>query len=328
MTQPESPGTKTVGQAEPLASRLVETRREFLALVADLRPELHRYCARMVGSIADGEDIVQETLARAYYALPELPMGRSPSAPEAMDGREGSAFPPLRPWLFRIAHNRALDHLRRYENRMGQSLESAPDSTIDEAADPEDALAREHALRAAVSRFVELAPAQRSCVILKDVLGHSLEEIALLLELSVPAVKAALHRGRMRLRDELANVAEVTARPASPVVARYAELFNARDWDGVRAMLADDVRLDLVQRSQRAGRRDVGVYFTNYDQVTDWRLLPAWLDGVEVLAVFRKPGDEHPGYFIELTAIDGRIAVIRDFRYVPYVAREAVFKFA
>jgi RNA polymerase sigma-70 factor, ECF subfamily len=329
MTQSEPPGRKTADQAEqPLAARLVETRREFLALVADLRPELHRYCARMVGSIADGEDIVQEALARAYYALPEFPMGRSPSAPEAMDGREGSAFPPLRPWLFRIAHNRALDHLRRYEHRMGQSLESAPDSTIDEAADPEDVLAREHALRAAVSRFVELAPAQRSCVILKDVLGHSLEEIAQLLELSIAAVKAALHRGRLRLRDELTNVAEVAARPASPVVARYAELFNARDWDGVRAMLTDDVRLDLVQRSQRAGRRDVGVYFTNYDQVTDWRLRPAWLDGVEVLAVFRKPEDERPGYFIELTAIDGRIAVIRDFRYVPYVAREAVFRFA
>ena len=323
MTQSEPSGKKSLDDREqPLASRLVESRREFLALVADLRPELHRYCARMVGSITDGEDVVQETLARAYYALPELP--------EAMDGREGSAFPLLRPWLFRIAHNRALDHLRRYEHRMGQSLESAPDIKIDEAADPEDALAREHALRAAVSRFVELAPAQRSCVILKDVLGHSLEEIATLLELSVPAVKAALHRGRVRLRDELANVAEVTARPPSPVVARYAELFNARDWDGVRAMLADDVRLDLVQRSQRAGHRDVGVYFpTNYDQIADWRLRPAWHDGVEVLAVYRQPGDALPGYFIELTAIDGRIALIRDFRYVPYVARqEASFKFA
>jgi RNA polymerase sigma-70 factor (ECF subfamily) len=329
MTHSEPPGGKSLDDREqPLASRLVESRREFLALVADLRPELHRYCARMVGSIADGEDIVQETLARAYYALPELPMDRSPIAPEATDGREGSAFPSLRPWLFRIAHNRALDHLRRYEQRPGHFVGSAPDSTIDEAADPEDALAREHALHAAMSRFVVLAPAQRSCVILKDVLGHSLEEIAALLELSVPAVKAALHRGRVRLRDELANVAELTARPASPIVTRYAELFNARDWDGVRAMLADDVRLDLVQRSQRAGRRDVGVYFTNYDQVTDWRLQPAWLDGVEVLAVFREPGDERPGYFIELTTIDGRIAVIRDFRYVPYVAREAVFKFA
>src|SRR5678815_695435 len=210
MMQFEPPDRKSLDDREqPFASRLVESRREFLALVADLRPELHRYCARMVGSIADGEDIVQETLARAYYALPEFP-----------------TFPPLRPWLFRIAHNRALAHLRRYEHRMGQPLDSAINIAIDDAADPEDALAREHALRAAVSRFVELAPAQRSCVILKDVLGHSLEELATLLELSVPAVKAALHRGRVRLRDELANVAEITARPASPVVARYAELFN------------------------------------------------------------------------------------------------------
>ena len=289
---------------------LVESRRQFLALVADLRPELHRYCARMTGSITDGEDVVQETLARAYYALPEFP-----------------DTPELRPWLFRIAHNRALDFLRRYEHRMGQSMDAAPDIAGDDAEDPEDALAREHAMHAAVSRFVELAPAQRSCVILKDVLGHSLDEIAALLELSVAAVKAALHRGRVRLRDELANVAEIAARPASPVVARYAALFNARDWDGVRAMLADDVRLDLVQRSQRAGRREVGVYFTNYDQVSDWRLRPAWLEDREVLAVYREPGDARPGYFIELTLVDDRVSVIRDFRYVSYVAHEAVFEF-
>jgi RNA polymerase sigma factor (sigma-70 family) len=289
---------------------LAESRRQFLTLVADLRPELHRYCARMTGSIADGEDVVQETLARAYYALPEFP-----------------DTPELRPWLFRIAHNRALDFLRRYEHRMSQSMDAVPDIAGDNLEDPEDALAREHAMHAAVSRFIELAPAQRSCVILKDVLGHSLEEIAALLELSVPGAKAALHRGRVRLRDELANVAEVETRPASPVVARYAALFNARDWDGVRAMLADDVRLDLVQRSQRAGRREVGAYFTNYDQVSDWRLRPAWLEDREVLAVYRNPGDVRPGYFIELTLVDDCISAIRDFRYVPYVTQEAAFEF-
>jgi RNA polymerase sigma factor (sigma-70 family) len=305
---------------QSLAQKLAEGREQFLALVADLRPELHRYCARMTGSLADGEDIVQETLARAYYALPEfetLPLG------DASDGPRGA----LRSWLFRIAHNRALDHLRRYEHRMSQPLDPAPESANDDAVGPEDALAREHALSIAVSRFVELAPAQRSCVILKDVLGHSLDEIATLLELSVPAVKAALHRGRQRLRDELANVAEVAAPTASPTVARYAALFNARDWDGVRAMLADDVRLDLVSRSQRAGRRDVGIYFTNYERKTDWRLQPAWLDGREVLAVYRNPADARPGYFIELTLRDERVALIRDFRYVPYVAHEAMFAF-
>jgi len=296
-------------QSEPLTS-LVESRRQFLALVADLRPELHRYCARMTGSIADGEDVVQETLARAYYALPEYP-----------------TIPPLRPWLFRIAHNRALDHLRRYEQRMGQPLDATADAAGNGDADPEDALAREHALHAAVSRFVELAPAQRCCVILKDVLGHSLDEIAALLELSVPAVKAALHRGRVRLRDELANVAESAPRAASPTVARYAALFNARDWDGVRALLADEVRLDLISRSQRFGRREVELYFSNYDQVSDWHLRPAWLGDAEVIAVYRKPGDAHPDYFIELTVNDDGIALIRDFRYVPYVTQDAVFRF-
>src|ERR1041385_248701 len=147
-----------MSDSDPVVSALQEGMRRFLALVAGLRPELHRYCARMTGSIADGEDIVQETLARAYYLLPEY-----------------QTTPALRPWLFRIAHNRALDHLRRYDQRMGQPLDASAEAEGSGDADPEDELAREHALHAAVSRFVELAPAQRSCVILKDVLGHSLE---------------------------------------------------------------------------------------------------------------------------------------------------------
>jgi RNA polymerase sigma factor (sigma-70 family) len=298
-------------ERDSLVSDLHEGRRRFLSLVAAVRPDLHRYCARMTGSVADGEDIVQETLARAYYALSEL-----------------EALPPLRPWLFQIAHNRALDHLRRYDRRMGQSLDVVIDTAASAALDPEDALAGDEAVRAAVSRFVELVPAQRSCVILKDVLGHSLDEIAALLELSVPAVKAALHRGRARLREQgEAAPPEPAASPrlASPAVARYAALFNARDWDGVRAMLAEDVRLDLVSRSQRAGR-EVSSYFTNYAAVDDWHLVPAWLEGREVLAVFRDPRDARPGYFIELMLVDERVTLIRDFRYVPYIAHEAAIE--
>jgi len=242
-----------------------EGRRRFLELVADLRPELHRYCARMTGSIADGEDIVQDTLARAYYLLPEM-----------------NELPAFRPWLFRVAHNRALDHLRRYEVRMGEPLDAVRDTAVDPAPDPGDVIAHQQAVRLAVSRFVELAPAQRSCVILKDVLGHSLEEIGALLELSLPAVKAALHRGRARLRDlaEAPPAAPPPPRQTSPVVARYVALFNARDWDGVRALLAEDVQLDLVSRAQRAGRA-VGDYMSNYERYSDWRLAPAWLEGRE-----------------------------------------------
>lgn len=284
-----------------------ESRRRFLELVADLRPELHRYCARMTGSIADGEDIVQDTLARAYYLLPDM-----------------GEMPALRPWLFRIAHNRALDHLRRYEARMGESLDAMHDTITDPAPDPRDVIAHQQAVRLAVSRFVGLPPAQRSCVILKDVLGHSLDEIGSLLELSLPAVKAALHRGRLRLR-ELAQVppADPPPRETSPVVARYAALFNARDWDGVRAMLAEDVRLDLLARAQRTGRA-VGDYMSNYQRYNDWRLAPAWLDSREVIAVFRTPEDAQPGYFIELTVEHGKVRFIRDFRYVPYVLQDAL----
>jgi RNA polymerase sigma factor (sigma-70 family) len=292
--------------ADSLLASQQEGRRRFLELVADLRPELHRYCARMTGSTADGEDIVQDTLARAYYLLPEM-----------------TELPAFRPWLFRIAHNRALDHLRRYEARMGESLDGAHDRVMDAAPDPGDVIAHEQALHAAVSRFVELAPAQRSCVILKDVLGHSLEEIGVLLELTLPAVKAALHRGRLRLRELAgASPASAGAQRTSPVVARFVALFNERNWDGVRALLAEDVQLDLLSRAQRAGR-GVSDYFTNYARIPDWRLVPAWLEGREVIAVFRAPGDVRPAYFIGLTVEVGKVRRIRDYYHVPYILQDA-----
>jgi RNA polymerase sigma factor (sigma-70 family) len=83
---------------------------QFLALVEKLRPELHRYCARLMGSVIEGEDVVQDTFARAFAALDEL---------------EESA--PMRAWLFRIAHNRALDLLRSRAIRRAEPIEAAED---------------------------------------------------------------------------------------------------------------------------------------------------------------------------------------------------------
>jgi RNA polymerase sigma-70 factor, ECF subfamily len=297
---------------DSILTQLDESRRQFLALVNDVRPDLHRYCARMTGSIPDGEDVVQDTLARAYYELPEL-----------------KELPAMRSWLFRIAHNRALDYLRRYERRMGEPLEAAAEIAADNTAEPDIALTRQEAVRGAISQFLELAPAQRSCVILKDVLDYSLEEITAMLEMSLSAVKAALHRGRTRLR-ELSKVPSPAEprRATSPALARYAALFNARDWDGVRAILVDEVKLDLVSRWKATGRRQVSTYFTNYDSVTDWHLVPGWLDSREILAVLREPRAPRPTYFIELRLVDdGRVAAIRDFRYVPYIAYEAEIEF-
>ncbi len=262
----------------------------------------------MTGSISDGEDIVQETLARAYYALPEI-----------------HSVPPLRSWLFRIAHNCALDYLRRYDRRMGRPLEDVADPA-DDARGADDELSAREAVQAAVTRFLQLPPSQRSCVVLKDVLGHSVDEIASLVGLTVPAVKAALHRGRETLRttgetakDETASAAFTT----SPEIVRYVALFNAHDWEGVRAMLAEDVRLDLVSRSRRSGRQEVGGYLGNYEAFGGWYLVPAWLEGREVVAVFRSENDSAPAYFVELAFSEGYLTSIKDFRYVPYIATDA-----
>jgi RNA polymerase sigma factor (sigma-70 family) len=309
---PGSPPTLDMTDGRALPSALRDGRERFLAFVAGVRPDLHRYCARMTGSVSDGEDIVQETLARAYYALPEV-----------------EEMPVLRPWLFQIAHRRALDHLRRYDRRMGQPLDDEIVRTLaDGAEDAEDAVAHEEALHVALARFLELPPTQRSCVILKDVLGHPAEEIAEFLGLTVAAVRSALHRGRARLRARGAAAqsdAPPARRQASPTVTGYAALFNARDWDGVRAMLAEDVQLEVVARLRRSGRPGVSGYFTNYGSMADWHLVPAWLEGREVLAVFRDPRDARPGYFIELGIVEDRIKTIRDFRYVDYIGRDAEF---
>jgi RNA polymerase sigma-70 factor (ECF subfamily) len=291
-------------------AELSAARRQFLALVEDVRPELHRYCARMTGSVFDGEDIVQDTLARAYYELSAL-----------------KQLPALRSWLFRIAHNRALDFLRRYDRRMREPFEGLePVAGVD--SDPEDALIREEALFATLTRFLELPPVQRSCVILKDVLGHSLEEISSLLELSVPAVKAALHRGRTRLRAQAETAVQAPRqRRLSPVITRYAELFNARDWDGVRALLVEDVKLDVVSQLKRTGRREVDLYFTNYSRWTGWRVETGWVDGRVALIVKCEPPASKREYFVEIATDRERITAIRDFGHIPYIARDATVEF-
>ena len=293
-------------QSNDVIHVLEQGRKQFLSLVDHVRPELHRYCTRMTGSVADGEDVVQEALARACYELSQM-----------------KALPPLRPWLFRIAHNRAIDHWRHEAYRIGEPLDAAVEMPADEMHEPDSVLARHQAVRAAISCFLELAPAQRGCVILKDVLDHSIDEIAVELNLSVPAVKAALHRGRAALqRLTEASIPAPRAREVSPALRRYASLFNAHDWDGVRAMLADDVKLDLVSQRKAAGRREVSNYFANYERATDWHVIPAWLDGHEVLAVLPGVHADKAGYFIELGWMDGRVIAIRDFRYVHYIAQE------
>src|SRR5262245_23076285 len=151
----------------------------FLETISTLRPSLHRYCARMTGSVMDGEDVVQETLFEAYRKLDKFDESR-----------------PLKPWLFRIAHNRCIDFLRRKGVR---------DEAETAVATPEAVLPAEPSalgVGKAVEHLVaSLPPKERACVLLKDVFDYSLEEIAELVDSSVGGVKAALNRARTKLAE-------------------------------------------------------------------------------------------------------------------------------
>src|SRR5882724_13222919 len=148
-------------------------------LLVAMRPKLHRFCARMVGSVIDGEDVLQDALIKAVESF-------------ASAGRIGNP----EGWLFRIAHNTALDFLRR-RNRQ-EALRSGEE--VDMIADPADTVVSREIARASLRTFMRLPLAQRASVILMDVLGCSLQEVCEVMDFSQPAAKAALHRGRARLR--------------------------------------------------------------------------------------------------------------------------------
>ena len=282
-------------------------REGFDQLLGELRPKLHRYCARMTGSVLDGEDVVHEAIVKAIEASSQTGLIAHPEA-----------------WLFRIAHNAALDFLRHRARQDAAHANEDPDMIINPVAVADDRQITATSLRT----FMRLTVAQRSSVILMDVLGYSLEEIGSVMDVSITTVKAALHRGRARLR-ELAQEPDdvplpILGEPERSLLAAYVERFNARDFDAIRDMLADEVRLDLVARLQKKGRSEVATYFHNYARLEDWHLLPGLVDRRPALLV-RNPSDPagKVAYFILLQWEGDRIANIRDFRFARYATEGA-----
>jgi RNA polymerase sigma-70 factor, ECF subfamily len=271
-------------------------------LMAAVRPRLHRYCTRMVGSAFDGEDVVQEALTHALLAFP-------------------SAGDILHPesWLLRIAHNAALDALRRRKRQGFAESDEALDNLIDLGSQADARVAA----AASLATFLHLTTVQRSSVVLVDVLGYSLAETVDILGMSLAAVKAALHRGRARLRELVDASEDAIPKLATPDRERlraYAERFNARDFDALRDLLSEEVRLDLVNRTRLAGRKEVLTYFSRYEEAPACRLALGWSEHQFVLLAHDPTLTvDDIAYVILLDWADDRIVGIRDFRYAPYV---------
>jgi RNA polymerase sigma-70 factor (ECF subfamily) len=273
------------------------------SLLVAMRPKLHRYCARMVGSVIDGEDVLQDALIKAVEAF---------ASSGGIGNPEG--------WLFRIAHNTALDFLRR-RSRL-ETLRSSEE--VDMIADPADAVVSRQIAGASLRTFMRLPVAQRSSVILMDVLGYSLKEACEVMDFSLPAAKAALHRGRTQLREWAGEPDDLRHPKMSPAerdrLGAYVAHFNARDFDAIRAMISDDVRLELVSRTRLNGKAEVSRYFGNYSKISDWRLVPGLVEAHPAVLVFDPAApDAAPKYFMLLQWSAGKVATIRDFRHAPYV---------
>jgi RNA polymerase sigma-70 factor (ECF subfamily) len=286
--------TENAAQSGPFEARYLA----FLETITQLRPSLHRYCSRMTGSVMDGEDVVQEALFEAYRKL------------DKFDDRR-----PLKPWLFRIAHNRCIDFLRKRGVRVETETRATLPAAV-EAAPPVFGLGR--ALEQLVS---SLPPKERACVLLKDVFDYSLEEIAELVDSTVGGVKAALNRGRARLAvgPGPSPIRRTVDPELNRVMRLYVDRFNRQDWDGVRELISADARLTVADAF--AGKLADAPYFRNYERLwMPWKLALGEVDGEPVVVVLQRGADTWTPYsLVRLSVIGQQIDRIVDYVHCPWL---------
>jgi RNA polymerase sigma-70 factor, ECF subfamily len=294
-------------------STAADTRARFLGAIDALRPRLHRFCARMTGSALDGEDVVQETLAQAFDALHTLEHQSR-----------------LEPWLFRIAHHRCVDLLRRERRQLEDMV---PYTADHEPVPPHHPALDDTPIDEALAALVgELPPKERAAVLLKDVLDYRLHEIAEIVDSTVGGVKTALHRARGKLRGGRGT----TPLPSAPLdddgrrlLEAYAECFNRRDWVALSRLVQADARLEIVGVSAGTMRDVLGRnYYGNYaKRPWEWRVSLAQVDGEPVLVHWRrtdvKDSEWQPVNAARIWCADGRIVRIRDYVHVHYLLRDA-----
>jgi RNA polymerase sigma-70 factor (ECF subfamily) len=263
-------------------------------LVEPHREELHAHCYRMLGSVHDAEDALQEALLRAWRGL------------EGFEGRSS-----LRSWLYKIATNACLDEIARRPRRMlpadhGPAADPHDHSAAplvesvwvepypDERLDAEDAFAapearyerREAMELAFIAALQHLPRRQRAVLILRDVLGFSAREVAESLETTVGSVNGALHRARRAVEERLPEESQQATLRAlgddrlRELVEAYMDAWERADVEAVVAMLVEDAMIAMPPMALwYSGRDAIAIFLTKWALQEQWRFVPTRANG-------------------------------------------------
>ncbi|MQY28773.1 RNA polymerase subunit sigma-70 [Nocardia aurantia] len=289
------------------------------------RRELLAHCYRMLGSVHDAEDLVQETYLLAWRGF---------------DGFQGRSS--VRAWLYRIATNACLKALQRRSIRLLPSglggpaadplappvaagsqvawLEPIPDAMIG-VDDPADVAATREGIRLALIACLQhLSAPQRAVLLLRDVLAFPADEVAVMLETTTPAVKSTLQRARARLR-QLDPSEETPAKVDDPrareLLNRYVTAFEAADVAALEQLFSAEATLEATTiRTWFAGRTGC-LHFLHHHILGapgDWRMLPTRANGAPAALAFHRTGDTYRPYgIVVLTVADDAITGVVSF---------------
>jgi RNA polymerase sigma-70 factor (ECF subfamily) len=279
---------------------------DFEAAVAPFRGELHAYCYRMLGSVHDADDALQDALLRAWRGL------------DRFEGRSS-----LRSWLYRIATNASLDVIERRPKRV-LPLEAEEESLwLEPYPDPVDASyeQRESVELAFVAAIQQLPGTQRAALLLRDVLGFRAAEVASLLETSVDSVNSALARARRELRERTPERSQQETLQAlgddevRAVVERYTQALERGDVEEIVALLSEDATWSMPPLPEYyRGLAEIREFLREGPTTQRWRHVPARANGQLAVGGYIWDGERFAPYVIDVLTLDGsRISAVTAF---------------
>jgi RNA polymerase sigma-70 factor (ECF subfamily) len=302
---------------ELLTAAAAGDEQAFVQLTAPLRRRLHAHCYRMLGSVHDADDALQETMLRAWRSIARF-------EPRAE----------LSSWLYRIATNVCLRMIeqrgRREAEAIDAHLQPYPDVLLEPETPDRVAERRETIGLAFVAAMQLLPPRQRAALILRDVLGWSARDAADVLGLSVAAANSALQRARDRVAQErregtLARFHQpVDARAERALMHRFVEAWEAVDLERLTALLVGDALMTMPPEPMHlVGPAEIGGFFATVPlggRLDLIQLVPTRANGQPALAAYvqESPGEPYRAYGIMVFAVEGdRLAGITGFAGYP-----------